>query len=116
MQETNSRLVYYELGEQRFRGHLRELSPTGAFILTSATHSERERVRVSWTGWSGSEPVRVHTWGTIERVEPAFAYEGARWPGFSLRFEPQDPEVDAFVQTLSSGAEAAPGFDRPDRL
>jgi hypothetical protein len=116
MQYGIHRPIYYELGEQRYRGHLRDLSPTRAFILTSVTHAERERVRLSWSGWSGAKLVRLQTWGTIERVEPSQTFQGARWPGFSLRLEPQDPEVRAFVQTITAALQADPGFEPADRL
>lgn len=94
------RPVYYELGGQRFRGQLRDLSSTGAFILTSVRHAEHERIRLCWSG------APLGSWGTIERVEAQSAYEGTRWPGFSVRFESLDPEARSFVQQLLAEAQA----------
>jgi hypothetical protein len=116
MQVLVHRPIYYELGEHRFRGQLRELSPTGAFILTSVAHEEHERVRLSWSAWSGTSRVRLQTWGTIERVERAAAYDGACWPGFELRFETQDPEAHAFVQTIAAACSPDLGPEPQDRL
>lgn len=92
------RPVYYELGGQRFRGELRDLSPTGAFILTSVKHAEHERVRLCWSSPS------LESWGTIERVEAQAAYQGVCWPGFAVRFEALEPEARTFVQRLLTEA------------
>jgi c-di-GMP-binding flagellar brake protein YcgR len=94
--------IYYELGESRFRGQLRDLSDTGAFVWASAVHEEKDRVRLSWHRAQKASKTRFEAWATIVRVEESTSYEGAPWPGFALRFEPQDPEVQRFVDAVAS--------------
>jgi hypothetical protein len=83
---------------------LQDLSPAGAFILTSVIHPARRRVRLCWPSWSGPASRRLETWGVIERVHERSSYAGVGWPGFALRFEPRDPEARAFVEGLLTAA------------